>query len=385
MMQDGRPFVVGLSDDAGGGNILGLSAANLYAPEPSQLHRIDEYVAHTLLGKKSHPGLANWTFSLQDPESLRIRMTVFYYYYTPDYHTALQTNFPNASAYYEELDKCTIGPSWCAFNAVSNQTKPDWHPRDYRQYNFPHQIAAYLALYSAARECDLLSPPLSQHFSWYLEMAARTLLALGCCEDVGGRHNCRCYPTVGLMDGTVFREVLLALWAEAEAVEAEADQTAAEVAMMPNWRSYASLVDYMMRLRVFGPEATEAESAKVKSAEAEAANQPAKVKPTEAETVEPVATKALDPFTVEPDGAKNAEVPHLARARVPWVEQDAPYGSEFNCTPALPLCSSTTLTRCAAPAALLAVCTMSTSIAHRNVWTPLPASAAQGIRPARRR
>ena len=75
VMQDGRPFVVGLSDDAGGGNALGLAASNLFAPDPTQLRRLDEYVHHTLLSKKAHPALANRTFSLQDPASWRIRMS----------------------------------------------------------------------------------------------------------------------------------------------------------------------------------------------------------------------------------------------------------------------------------------------------------------------
>ena len=121
--QDGRPFVVGLSDDAGGGNVLGLAANNIGAPDAAQLARLDEYVQHMLLGKKSHPYLANRTFSLQDPTSLRIRMTVFYYHYTPDFHTALQASYPCQPDYYQELDKCTIGTLCCA----SPRTAPPPH------------------------------------------------------------------------------------------------------------------------------------------------------------------------------------------------------------------------------------------------------------------
>ena len=282
VMEDARPFAVGLSDDAGGGNALGLAAANMYAPNSYQLARIDEYIHSTLLGKKdpsAHPNLANRTFSLQDPVSLRIRMTVFYFFYTPDYTTALQHDFRGAPQYYKELGKCTIAPSWCAFNAVSNETKPDWHPADYRQYNFPHQIASYYSLYLAARELDRLpSTTLAQPYSWYLEMAAKTLLSLGCCsvEPSTAKKQCVCYPTVGLMDGTVFREVLIALKEEATAAaDAAAEEAVRDPSTSsPDWSGYGSLVEYMMRLRVFGGEG--------------------------------------------------------AGSNVPWVDQNAPYGSEFN-------------------------------------------------------
>ena len=203
-------------------------------------------------------------------------MTVFYYHYTPDYATALQANFSGAPDYYKELNKCTIYPSWCAFNAVSNETAKDWHPADYRQYNFPHQIAPYYALYLAARELDLLGPSLSRPWEWYLEMAAKTLLALGCCEQQpGSLPQCLCYPTVGLMDGTVFREVLIALQQEAAEARATADKHPPRTAASPvDWASYATLAEYMLRLRVFGGEGSS--------------------------------------------------------GGVPWVDQDAPYGSEFN-------------------------------------------------------
>ena len=57
-------------------------------------------------------------------------MTVFYYHYTPDYKVALQASFPGYPDYYTEIDKCTSYPSWCSFNSISNETKPDWHPAD---------------------------------------------------------------------------------------------------------------------------------------------------------------------------------------------------------------------------------------------------------------
>ena len=85
MLQDGRAFDVGLSDDVGGAPTLGLAAKNLYAPMAEELAKLDEYVQSTLFGQKSGEGLAEPHFSLQNLETFRIRMTVFYYHYTPEY------------------------------------------------------------------------------------------------------------------------------------------------------------------------------------------------------------------------------------------------------------------------------------------------------------
>jgi hypothetical protein len=71
----------------------------------------------------------------------------------------------------------------------------------YRSYNYPHQIASYWAMYRVARNYDKLTT--YQTWAWYLERAYRTTHVVGT-------------PDVGLMDGTVFREVLLALKTEGE-------------------------------------------------------------------------------------------------------------------------------------------------------------------------
>ena len=230
VLQDGRTFAVGLSDDAGGAPHLGLAAKNAYAPDELEISRLEEYVNSTLFGAKSNHSCggecASPHFSLQNLDTLRIRMTVFYYHYTPDYKVALQANISGIDDYYKEIDKCYIGPSWCSFNSISNESAPDWGPADYRQYNFPHTIAVYYALYLAARNLDLISTRMP--WAYYLRQAADTLLALGCCQgpptNSSVDYECHCVPTVGLMDGTVFRELLLALSAEA-AHEAKLEAT----------------------------------------------------------------------------------------------------------------------------------------------------------------
>lgn len=124
------------------------------------------------------------------------------------------------------------GPTWCMNEGMANAT--------YRGFNYPHQAASYWAMYNTARHvsgfilhlnpqalthatqvsCSLQildcstrpPPPSSQHtqlnttrsWQWYLYRAAKTCLKLGT-------------SSVGFMDGTVAREVLVALKVEAEA------------------------------------------------------------------------------------------------------------------------------------------------------------------------
>ena len=66
----------------------------------------------------------------------------------------------------------------------------------YRGYNVPHSTAVWLGMYRVARHFDLLKT--AQPWSWYLERGYRLAYRLGS-------------PDVGLMDGTVFRELLNAL------------------------------------------------------------------------------------------------------------------------------------------------------------------------------
>lgn len=65
----------------------------------------------------------------------------------------------------------------------------------YRAFNYPHHTATYWAMYHVARHYDLLKTRMP--WQWYLERAAKTSLRFSC--------------NTGVMDGTVFREVLEAL------------------------------------------------------------------------------------------------------------------------------------------------------------------------------
>jgi hypothetical protein len=113
-----------------------------------------------------------------------------------------------------------------------------------RQYNWPHQLSVYYALYRVARDWTGLATAagLRHGWDWYLDMSAVTLTQMACPDPVTGVMTC--IPDVssiagvllhanvqmgvgvllpcgqlqvGLMDGTVFREILDALTVEAAA------------------------------------------------------------------------------------------------------------------------------------------------------------------------
>lgn len=203
VLDDSRAYDVGLSDDAGGGNPLGFATKVAFAPNQHQIQRLDDYVKWTLYGVKpdvAKPPLKSLQIRPEDIASNAstdldgIRMTMYYYN---------DSGFPSPSTSghfkydYKEADKCKMnnggdgGPNWCMSEHLANAT--------YRSFNYPHHTATYLALYLAARNTKLST---YRSWQWYLARAANTTIRFGA-------------PTVGVMDGTVFREVLRCVREEA--------------------------------------------------------------------------------------------------------------------------------------------------------------------------
>ena len=182
---DGRAYDVGLSDDAGAANNLGLATSQAYSPFASAVAKLDEYVEYTLYGTK--PKTAKQPLkSLQYPHPNNgVRMTLYYYN---------QSYFPYN---YTEKAECGVvaglNYNWCMTEHQANAT--------YRGFNYPHQIAVWYSLYRVARN----HPKIRTTRSWeyYLERAANTTIRLG-------------YARIGYMDGTVTREVLRSVLEEAK-------------------------------------------------------------------------------------------------------------------------------------------------------------------------
>jgi len=182
---------------------------------------VDDYIRFTLLGVK--PDIAQEPLrSLQDPETYEVRMTM-YYYMNDQYGVHFDYN-------YTEGDKCTIGyatPNWCMTENMANAT--------YRAFNYPHQVATYYAMYRVAKYHSNLQT--IREYGFYLDMAYKTTLKIG----RGGP---------GLMDGTVFREVLIALKLEASL----GNDTFAEYAALLEDKMHARATNWAKQPYPYGSE-----------------------------------------------------------------------------------------------------------------------------------
>jgi hypothetical protein len=141
-LSDARAYDVGLSDDAGAGNNLGLATTQAFAPTQAAVGRLDEYIDSTLYGVKTDTALPPFK-SLQLPEPDNgVRLTMYYYCDEPP--CAAAPHFPYN---YTEQQQCAseggLNYNWCMPEAIANAT--------YRGFNYPHQIATYYAMYRAAR------------------------------------------------------------------------------------------------------------------------------------------------------------------------------------------------------------------------------------------
>lgn len=182
-----------------------------WAPVQSEVTAKDDYIKWTLIGVK--PDVAKAPLrSLQDPKTWQVRMTTYYYCKTVGNCTKTDEGW----AYdYLEQDKCFMpvsGPIWCMTENMADAT--------YRGYNYPHQAATWLAMYRVARFYDRMQT--YEHWDYYLWGAFNTAMQIQQAD-------------VGFMDGTVFREILIALQNEGS-----------ENATIAGW---ASSLDTNMRAR----------------------------------------------------------------------------------------------------------------------------------------
>lgn len=227
VLDDARAYDVGLSDDAGGGNPLGFAMKVGHAPRQDEVSHLDDYIKWTLYGVKpdtAKPPLKSLQIRYDEPgmesQADGIRMTMYYY----DNAAHPSANFSGHFNYdYKEQDKCGLygiegGPNWCMSENNANAT--------YRAFNFPHHTASYYAMYRIARNHEHLTT--YQSWEWYLHRAANTTLKFGS-------------PSVGVMDGTMFREVLRCVKEEASVQDGAVD-----------WSSLASQIEANMYRRAEG-------------------------------------------------------------------------------------------------------------------------------------
>jgi len=126
VLDDARAYDVGLSDDAGGGNPLGLASKLRAAPTQAEASRVDEYIEYTLYGVKESAAHPRKSLQIREGEAGDvdgIRMTMYYYDTDLNNHTSGHFNYS-----YAEADKCHSpfgGPTWCMTeNMVSPRSAP---------------------------------------------------------------------------------------------------------------------------------------------------------------------------------------------------------------------------------------------------------------------
>ncbi len=179
MLEETHVWNVGLSDECGAGANLLMAMKNALMPEPTQVHQLEQYVDHALWG------------DLQSKTDYGIKASLFYYdpKTFPDYY---HFNYGG----------------WAAWDKARSETT-------WRAYNYPHQAAIYWSLYKLARNTEGLVT--AHPWDWYLRQAWRTVMAM---RDHSGRGADLGFAQFGLMDGSVFLEILKDLQREGWQTEA---------------------------------------------------------------------------------------------------------------------------------------------------------------------
>lgn len=199
-----QAWVCGLGDDGGATWLAGVMKL-LGQPEATQVSKYERFVDGPIWG-----GLQYSDGDLM----YGVKRTLFYYEpYSPPsgyvYDSSVAWNNPDGSRY------------WGAWDQAHTLQVP-------RSYNYPHVAALYWVMYRLTRNHEGL---VSNHsWQWYLDHAYRTSVAM---TTIGNQ-----YAQYGLMDGSVFLEILKDLQREGMTLEA-ADMESKMRARADLWRTQA--------------------------------------------------------------------------------------------------------------------------------------------------
>jgi hypothetical protein len=181
-----QTWVSGLGDD-GGATWLAGAMKILGQPDPAQVAKYEQFLDDVVWGNLQYKDGAS---------AYGVKRTLFYY--EPSQMPA---------GYYDSsidwTDSTTGQTYWGAWNRAHTLEVP-------RSYNYPHVAALYWAMYRLARNHTGLVT--SHRWDWYLTQAYQTAIAM---TTIGND-----YAKYGLMDGTVFVEILKDLKREAMTTEA---------------------------------------------------------------------------------------------------------------------------------------------------------------------
>jgi hypothetical protein len=179
-------WVCGLGDD-GGATWLAGAMKQFAQPDAGQLTQYQDFVDKVLWGGLQYSSGA---------QQYGVKRTLFYY--EP---TTMPAGTYDSSVQW--TDPITGQTFWGAWDKAHTLEVP-------RSYNYPHVAALYWAMYRVARNTTGL---VSNHpADWYLTQAYKTAVAM---TTLGAD-----YAQYGLMDGTIFLEILKDLQREGQTTQA---------------------------------------------------------------------------------------------------------------------------------------------------------------------
>ncbi len=196
--QESRVWIAGLGDEGGSGSWLAAGMKLLLQPDPAQLDKFERFIDGVLWG--------NLQLS-SGPNKYGVKKSLFFY--DPK-------ELPGFS-----YDKNTNWGSWTSWNKRATEDIG-------RGYNYPHVVAVYWSLYRIARNHPGLVK--RRDWRWHLEQAYQTTKFL-----FSGRVG---YAELGLMEGTIFLELLRDLQREGWSVQAVALEAAFQKRAL-RWRQEA--------------------------------------------------------------------------------------------------------------------------------------------------
>ncbi|MBK6589132.1 MAG: hypothetical protein IPG22_12635 [Acidobacteria bacterium] len=201
--QDQRVWIAGLGDEGGGGSWVAAAMKQLVEPKAEEIAKFERFIDGVIWGGLQY---------MDGQNKYGVRKSMLYY--SPDEFPA----FP-----YEKNRNWTTWASWKKDQAMSVG----------RGYNYPHVVAAYWSIYRNARNTEGLVK--NHSWDWYLDQAFETT-KFAFSKKPDGKYVVG-YVELGLMEGTIFLELLKDLKREgwtAKAAEIEklmkerADHWAAE-------------------------------------------------------------------------------------------------------------------------------------------------------------
>lgn len=168
VVQDGRAWISGLSDEGGAGSWLAAIMKQLVRPQKEEIGKLQQFVDQTLWGGIQYK---------EGPHKYGVKKSLFYY--QPD-------SLPPGT-YNEDINFNT----WAAWDH-KHANSPE------RSYNYPHVAAAHWVFYRLARYHKGLVD--NHPWRWYLDNAHHTALAM--------MDQAPYYAQFGQMEGSVFLFIL---------------------------------------------------------------------------------------------------------------------------------------------------------------------------------